>query len=150
MVRNHFTCLVPHSHVRLKTYRKKTYFHGPLYVNVFHWLVVTTDLWGYVWLSLFCTHDNVFWGLPEFIPFIKETDLRMLTRDSICNLRSGSTFVSLWILHSGGQDEAVRENVWEPLKLGLTSGYSICKYSHASGLLFQKRHQETALLCRIN
>ena len=63
MVRNHFTCLVPHSHVRLKTYRKKTYFHGPLYVNVFHWLVVTTDLWGYVWLSLFCTHDKMYSGV---------------------------------------------------------------------------------------
>ena len=34
------------------------------------------------------------------------------------NLRSGSIFVLLWKLHS------VRENVWEPLKLGLISGYS--------------------------
>ena len=45
------------------------------------------------------------------------------------NLRSGSIFVSHWKLHSGGQGEtkmlavAVRENVWEPLKLGLISGY---------------------------
>ena len=34
------------------------------------------------------------------------------------NLRSGSIFVSLWKLHSG-----VRKNAWEPLKLGLISGY---------------------------
>ena len=34
------------------------------------------------------------------------------------NLRSGSIFVSLWKSHSG-----IRENVWEPLKLGLISGY---------------------------
>ena len=37
---------------------------------------------------------------------------------SATNLRSGSIFVSLWKLNS------VRENVWEPLKLGLISGYS--------------------------
>ena len=48
----------------------------------------------------------------------------------INNLRSGSIFVSLWKLHSGGHGEtkmlalAVRENVWEPLKLGLISGYT--------------------------
>ena len=41
------------------------------------------------------------------------------------NLRSRSIFVSLWKLHSGGQGETitVREYVWEPLKLGLISGY---------------------------
>ena len=49
------------------------------------------------------------------------------------NLRSGSIFVSLWELHSSGQDKtkisavAVRENVWEPLKLGLISGYGLYK-----------------------
>ena len=44
----------------------------------------------------------------------------------LISLRSGSIFVSLWKLHSGGQGEtvAVRENVWEPLKLGLISGCS--------------------------
>ena len=46
---------------------------------------------------------------------------------SRANLRSGSIFVSLWKLHSGGQGEtisavAVIENVREPLKLGLISG----------------------------
>ena len=35
------------------------------------------------------------------------------------NLRSGSIFVLLWKLHSGGHGE----NVWELLKLGLISGY---------------------------
>ena len=43
------------------------------------------------------------------------------------NLRSGSIFVSLCKYHSGGEGEilavAVRENVWELLKLGLISGY---------------------------
>ena len=48
------------------------------------------------------------------------------------NMRSASIFLSLWKLHSGGQGEtvavAVRENVWEPLKLGLISGYSRVVY----------------------
>ena len=48
------------------------------------------------------------------------------------NMRSASIFLSLWKLHSGGQGEtvavAVRENVWEPLKLGLVSGYSRVVY----------------------
>ena len=43
------------------------------------------------------------------------------------NLRSSWIFVSLWKYQSGGEGEilvvALRENVWEPLKLGLISGY---------------------------
>ena len=58
----------------------------------------------------------------------------------IFNLRSGSIFVSLCNkLHSGGQGEtktilavAVRENVWEPLKLGLILA---CENSRFSSLL---------------
>ena len=45
------------------------------------------------------------------------------------NLRSVPIFVSLWKLHSGGH-VAVRENVWEPLKLGLISRYrASCSFS---------------------
>ena len=50
------------------------------------------------------------------------------------NLRSGSIFVSFCKQHSGGHGEtkilavAVRENVWEPLKLGLISGYSCPRF----------------------
>ena len=57
------------------------------------------------------------------------------------NLRSGSIFVSLCKYHSGGEGEilavAVKENVWEQLKLGLISGYirswSPCLAGYFSG-----------------
>ena len=69
-------------------------------------------------------HTRMDWSFFLLVYRIFKTSETMLSNRSnlplcmpSCNLRSGSIFVSLWKLHSGGQ-----ENVWEPLKLGLISG----------------------------
>ena len=64
-------------------------------------------------------HENII--VMAFLMWIKTNSCCL--RLSLSNLRSGSIFVSLWKLHSGGGSR--RENAWEPLKLGLISGYSL-------------------------
>ena len=69
-------------------------------------------------------HTRMDWSFFLLVYRIFKTSETMLSNRSnlplcmpSCNLRSGSIFVSLWKLHSGGQ-----ENIWKPLKLGLISG----------------------------
>ena len=64
-------------------------------------------------------------------PWIRQKEQKnypcQFPRNVLCNLRSGSIFVSLCNNIPAGKAKrkavAVRENVWEPLKLGLMSGY---------------------------
>ena len=94
------------------------------YIPLKSWKIDNIDLTHQFSISIFtdfhCQSIKITWLLSIFMPGIDQVAVSRPHPQHI-NLRSGSTFVSLWKLHSGGLGETKREpgtnlrNVCRPL-----------------------------------